>query len=166
MTIWRKFGEFDPSKDFFAWASSFAFYEAKNFQRVAARSRLHFDDELMERLAEERVPDLDHREARLAAMDRCIEELDDTEPRTGARILPEQDGSRRAGRAPGPRAADALQQTQHAAPPAGGVHEAPPGAGGRSMNAEPNPQELHRLFVAKADGTITPEEHERLSARC
>ncbi|MCD6052234.1 MAG: FecR protein, partial [Verrucomicrobia bacterium] len=24
-------------------------------------------------------------------------------------------------------------------------------------------QELHRLFVAKADGTITPEEHERLS---
>jgi RNA polymerase sigma-70 factor, ECF subfamily len=37
---------------------------------------LHFDDELMKRLAEERVPDLDHREARLAAMDRCIEDLD------------------------------------------------------------------------------------------
>ena len=79
MTIWRKFGEFDPSKDFFAWASSFAFYEAKNFQRVSARSRLHFDDELMERLAEERVADLDHREARLAAVDRCIEELGDTD---------------------------------------------------------------------------------------
>jgi len=76
LTIWRKFAEFDPSKDFFAWASSFAFYEAKNFQRVAARSRLHFDDELMKRIADERVPDLDHREARLAAMDRCIEELD------------------------------------------------------------------------------------------
>jgi RNA polymerase sigma-70 factor (ECF subfamily) len=78
MTIWRKFGEYDPGKDFFAWASSFAFYEAKNFQRVAARSRLHFDDELMERLAEERVTDLDQREARLAAMDRCIEELDES----------------------------------------------------------------------------------------
>lgn len=77
MTIWRKFGEFNPTKDFFAWASSFAFYEAKNFQRISARSRLHFDDKLMERLAEERVRDLDHREARLAAMDRCIEELDD-----------------------------------------------------------------------------------------
>jgi RNA polymerase sigma-70 factor (ECF subfamily) len=76
LTIWRKFAEFDPSLDFFAWASSFAFYEAKNFQRVAARSRLHFDDELMKRLADERTPDLDHREARLAAMDRCIEELD------------------------------------------------------------------------------------------
>ena len=32
------------------------------------------------------------------------------------------------------------------------------------MNTEPNPQELHRLFAAKADGTITPEEHEHLSA--
>jgi RNA polymerase sigma-70 factor (ECF subfamily) len=78
MTIWRKFGEYDPSKDFFSWASSFAFYEAKNFQRVSARSRLHFDDELLQRLAEERMTDLEHREARLAAMDRCIEELDDT----------------------------------------------------------------------------------------
>jgi RNA polymerase sigma-70 factor (ECF subfamily) len=29
MTIWRKFGEFDASKDFFTWASSFAFYEAR-----------------------------------------------------------------------------------------------------------------------------------------
>ena len=76
MTIWRKFGEYDPEKDFFTWASSFAFYEAKNFQRVAARSRLHFDDELLKRLAEERLADLDQREARLAAMDRCIEELD------------------------------------------------------------------------------------------
>ena len=78
MTIWRKFGEFDPGKDFFAWASSFAFYEAKNFQRVAARSRLNFDDELLERFAEERVQDLDQREARLAAMDRCIAELDES----------------------------------------------------------------------------------------
>lgn len=76
MTIWRKFAEYDASKDFFSWASSFAFYEAKNFQRVASRSRLHFDDELLERLAEERNADLENREARLAAMDRCIDELD------------------------------------------------------------------------------------------
>lgn len=76
LTLWRKFGEFDPSRDFFAWASSFAFYEAKNFQRASARHRLHFDDELMERLADERAKDLDRREARLAAMDRCIDELD------------------------------------------------------------------------------------------
>lgn len=76
ISMWRKFADFDAAQDFFAWASSFAFYEAKNFQRTAARSRLHFDDELMQRLADERPPDLEHREARLAAMDRCIGELD------------------------------------------------------------------------------------------
>jgi RNA polymerase sigma-70 factor (ECF subfamily) len=76
LTMWRKFSEFDPTLDFFAWASSFAFYEAKNFQRVAARSKLHFDDELMARLAEERMPDLEHRDGRFEAMERCIEELD------------------------------------------------------------------------------------------
>lgn len=32
------------------------------------------------------------------------------------------------------------------------------------MNSESNSQELHRLFAAKADGTITTEDHERLSA--
>lgn len=32
------------------------------------------------------------------------------------------------------------------------------------MSAEPTASELHRLFVAKADGTITPEEHDRLCA--
>src|SRR5215217_3437969 len=78
MTIWRKFGEFDASKDFFAWASSFAFYEARNFQRVSTRSPLHFDDELLHRLADERVADLAHREARFAAIDACVEELDDS----------------------------------------------------------------------------------------
>jgi RNA polymerase sigma-70 factor (ECF subfamily) len=76
LAIWRKFGEFDQSRDFFAWASSFAFYEARNFQRITARSRLHFDEELMNRLAQERVADLDQRDARFAAMDHCIEELD------------------------------------------------------------------------------------------
>ncbi len=43
---------------------------------MASRSRLHFDDELLQKLADERVADLEHRDARLAAMDLCIEELD------------------------------------------------------------------------------------------
>jgi RNA polymerase sigma-70 factor (ECF subfamily) len=76
LTMWRKFGDFTPGSDFFAWASSFAFYEAKNFQRMALRSPLHFDDELLQRFAEERPADLQHREQRLAALERCIEEVE------------------------------------------------------------------------------------------
>src|SRR4051812_48894621 len=66
VTLWRKFETFEldssppPEKvvaDFLAWASTVAFYEAKNFQRAAARSRLWFSDELMQTLADERVAD-------------------------------------------------------------------------------------------------------------
>lgn len=44
VTMWRKFEHFERGTDFLAWASTVAFYEAKNFQRTAARSRLHFSD--------------------------------------------------------------------------------------------------------------------------
>jgi RNA polymerase sigma-70 factor (ECF subfamily) len=76
LTLWRKFGDFAAGTDFFAWASSVAFYEAKNFQRMALRSRLHFDDALLDRFAEERNDDLQHREQRLAALEKCIEEVE------------------------------------------------------------------------------------------
>ncbi|HSJ02415.1 MAG: sigma-70 family RNA polymerase sigma factor [Verrucomicrobium sp.] len=76
LTMWRKFEDFATGTDFFAWASSFAFYEAKNFQRMAIRSPLHFDDELMQRFAEERPLDLHHREQRLAALEQCIAEVE------------------------------------------------------------------------------------------
>ena len=76
LTLWRKFADFVPGSDFFAWGSTIAFYEAKNFQRLALRSPLHFDDELLSKMAEERGRDLAEREIRLAALERCISEVD------------------------------------------------------------------------------------------
>lgn len=42
VTMWRRFATFETGTDFLAWASTVAFYEARNFQRVAARSRPAF----------------------------------------------------------------------------------------------------------------------------
>jgi RNA polymerase sigma-70 factor (ECF subfamily) len=77
LTMWRRFETFTPGTDFLAWASTVAFYEAKNFQRVAARSRLHFSEPLLQMLAEERVADLAHAEARLDALEDCVQKLDE-----------------------------------------------------------------------------------------
>jgi RNA polymerase sigma-70 factor (ECF subfamily) len=55
--MWRKFGSFESGTDFTSWASTFCFYEAKNFQRTVSRSPLHFDDDLLALLAEERDED-------------------------------------------------------------------------------------------------------------
>jgi RNA polymerase sigma-70 factor (ECF subfamily) len=77
--MWRKYSEFEPGTDFTAWASTIAFYEAKNFQRLAARSRLHFDDALLATLAAERLEDLPARERRLNALEMCLGRLGATE---------------------------------------------------------------------------------------
>ncbi len=81
VTLWRKFETFDPGTEFLAWASTVAFYEAKNFQRAAARSRLHFSDELLHTLAAERVPDLAQTDARHAALGHCLAKLDESSQR-------------------------------------------------------------------------------------
>jgi hypothetical protein len=48
ITLWRKFDVFERGTNFAAWAGTVAFYEARNFQRMGARSRLQFGDALME----------------------------------------------------------------------------------------------------------------------
>ena len=76
MVMWRRFEMFEPGTDFMAWASTVAFYEAKNFQRVTARSRLRFDDELLNTLAAERLDDLRHLDERFDALEHCVGKLD------------------------------------------------------------------------------------------
>ena len=75
--MWQKFDMFEPGTDFLAWASMVALYEARNFQRVAARSRLRFNPALLETLAAERLEDARHFDHRLDALDECIEQLDE-----------------------------------------------------------------------------------------
>ena len=38
LLMWRKFETYESGSNFVAWASTICFYEAKNFQRLAARS--------------------------------------------------------------------------------------------------------------------------------
>lgn len=81
LTLWRRFDSFDGSgpavnDEFLAWACTVAFYEAKNFRRATARSRLRFSDELLHQLADERVTDLAQTDARHEALGHCLGMLD------------------------------------------------------------------------------------------
>lgn len=75
--MWQKFDNFEPGTDFVAWASTICFYEAKNFLRLAVRSPLRFDDELLQRLSDDRLNDLENQEPRLRALDVCLKRLRD-----------------------------------------------------------------------------------------
>ena len=78
VTLWRRFDTFTPGTDFLAWASTVCFYEAKNFQRMAARSKLVFSDALLEVLAHERIADIPAQDARIHALRDCLAKLDDS----------------------------------------------------------------------------------------
>ena len=73
--MWQKFGTFEAGSDFVAWASTIAFYEARNFQRLVARSPFQFDERLLATLSDERLRDLAEQDSRQAALESCLEKL-------------------------------------------------------------------------------------------
>lgn len=75
LLMWRKFETYESGSNFVAWASTICFYEAKNFRRLAARSHLKFDDDLLATLASERLIDLDLQGRRFAALEHCLNEV-------------------------------------------------------------------------------------------
>jgi len=76
VVMWRRFATFEPGTDFIAWATTVAFYEARNFQRVIGRSRLAFDDNLMQILATERAQDVRQSNLRMELLEGCVEKLE------------------------------------------------------------------------------------------
>jgi RNA polymerase sigma-70 factor, ECF subfamily len=77
LVLWRKFGEFEPGSNFLAWACRVAFFEVRNFQRVASRDRLRFSDSLLEQLAVERVISPDSVSRKRELLLDCIAKLSD-----------------------------------------------------------------------------------------
>ncbi|MEK0446892.1 MAG: hypothetical protein RLZZ399_2213 [Verrucomicrobiota bacterium] len=104
VTMWRRFHQFETGTDFIAWATTIASYEVKNFHRVSGRSKVLFDEELMQTLAHSRVPDLQYCDARLDALEDCVQKLDQSSrgliDAVYSRGEEVQDLARREGRAP------------------------------------------------------------------
>lgn len=103
IVLWRKFDDFDPDREFLSWACGVAFYEVRNFLRVAARDRLKFDDDLIAQLAERRLESLKNVDRRLSALRRCLDCLksDDRDLVNAAydEALPLSEFARSSGRA-------------------------------------------------------------------
>lgn len=75
LLLWSKFSGFDRGRPFLPWACSIAHYEVRNFLRTMRRDRLHFDEELVEQIAELRTRKRTESENRLDALRLCIERL-------------------------------------------------------------------------------------------
>lgn len=76
ITLWKKFDDFEPGTDFIKWAITVARYETLNFIKYRRRSRVYFDQSLMEQLGNE-FSDLPMElvESRRTALNGCIGKL-------------------------------------------------------------------------------------------
>ena len=74
--LWRKFGDFRPEQaKFLTWACGVAYNEVRNFLRTSSRDRLHFDDELVQQMAEHRDSSLREYDDQLIALRNCLTKL-------------------------------------------------------------------------------------------
>ncbi len=75
ITLWEKFGGFEPGTNFRAWAFKTAYWKVREARQKASRSKLVFDNELLDILAataEELSVDSDKRHSALAT---CLAKL-------------------------------------------------------------------------------------------
>jgi RNA polymerase sigma-70 factor (ECF subfamily) len=75
VALYRKFAEYDPSKPFLGWAYRFAYLEVLKQRERNQRGIRHLSRDLVERLAQEREPLEPILQARLQALEVCLEEL-------------------------------------------------------------------------------------------
>nr|ABX10647.1 RNA polymerase sigma factor [uncultured planctomycete 3FN] len=75
IVTWRKFGQFQPGSNFFAWACQIATYEVLKFRRRKRRDKLHFSDEFVQRIAVDSLTHSESLELRREALVFCLGRL-------------------------------------------------------------------------------------------
>ena len=75
VALYRKFADYDPAKPFLAWAYRFAYLEVLKQRERNQRGTRYLSLQLVERLAREREQHEPVLQARLQALDQCLQEL-------------------------------------------------------------------------------------------
>lgn len=75
--LWRKFADYDPAKPFVPWAQRFAVIEVKRHRRGKATGAIQLSDEVVDKLADERIEAQSLLETQRRVLDLCMRELND-----------------------------------------------------------------------------------------
>jgi RNA polymerase sigma-70 factor (ECF subfamily) len=75
MVLWRKWDDFDRSRDFLRWACGIAFYEVLKHRRLRGAEKLYFSDELVRQLSVEVLAQSELHDQRREALALCMQSL-------------------------------------------------------------------------------------------
>ena len=92
LVLWKKWQQFDLSRDFLAWACGVAHHEVRNFLRKHRdRGRVFLSEDVLAEVAQVRLGLNDVLEARRQALLRCLDRLDQGQRRLLERCYAGQD---------------------------------------------------------------------------
>ena len=75
LVLWRKFDDFDPATNFFAWAARVAQYEVLNHRRKNKRRVVVLDDDVIEAIGTTAAKHLEDLDLRRESLEHCINKL-------------------------------------------------------------------------------------------
>jgi RNA polymerase sigma-70 factor (ECF subfamily) len=75
LILWKKFEQFEPGTNFYAWACQIARLEVKDFRKRTARDRLIFTDDFIDAVAADAVQMQEEFPDRAKALQKCVEQL-------------------------------------------------------------------------------------------
>jgi len=73
--LWEQFAEYDPERDFGAWARTIAYYQVLTWRRKQQGASLLFNEQLLESIAERANKQTVTTEARAKALRDCLKKL-------------------------------------------------------------------------------------------
>lgn len=75
LVLWKKFEEYDQTRDFEPWAIRVAYFQVLSWRKKVQRSRLVFSDELVELLGQEETFGSDPWKQKAELLDLCLQKL-------------------------------------------------------------------------------------------
>lgn len=76
VALWSHRDEYDESRPFFPWACGFAYHRVLAYRQSRRRSRLLFNDEMMQEISEAYLKEAAAGDAQLTALKTCLQKLD------------------------------------------------------------------------------------------
>jgi RNA polymerase sigma-70 factor (ECF subfamily) len=75
LILWKKFDQYEPGTNFFAWACQIVRFEVKAFNRRLARERMVFSDAFLNAIEQETVQSHAKLQERVEALQKCVSKL-------------------------------------------------------------------------------------------
>jgi RNA polymerase sigma-70 factor (ECF subfamily) len=75
LILWKRFGQFEPGTNFFAWACQIARFEIQKYWKNASRNKVVFSDDFMEAVTARTIEHQDELQTRIDFLQECVAKL-------------------------------------------------------------------------------------------